>query len=381
MDGGQLTNDYVGDHISDYNLENIKIHQRLFHIECLSDIERTLTDSVLSPYSQVTRCEKCGFPLHIRPVKSKEETEGITQSSTISESQGNKVCTICSRTKILNAVLITTYFLSAALFLLLIVGVIFTDEVELDITLMIGCLEIIGLLFFGRFLEEAVFFGFSQEQKLLAALYRFSESGEIQALDIAMKYIKKYKKEAISFEFFRGILNIMVFQPTSVPYNFQSDLMRNLMLSEEELEKNLSSIIDEEEETLYLIQMIQKVPPAGLSYFIKISLATDNQLALQEIFNRLEKDISLDPVDSELIKEFFINQIVYEKAFTQTGNQETLEKIKLLIENFKAPRVPAIDVVEGSRKIMQNPLVKYALRIFLYIALAFLIGWLYQLLN
>ena len=375
-----MTNDYYFDAFSDNKMENKKIHQRLFFIEGLSNSESKLTESTQDPQMHIIRCEKCGFPIHIKPAKHKWET-GEQQTSEVNlQTIDRKECSICSRTRILNTVLISSYILSAAIFTLFIIGAIF-DVVALDLGLMFGCLEIIFLLFFGRFLEEAVFFGFSQKEKLLAALYRFSESGEIQALDIAMKYIEKYKNDAISDEFFQGILHILTYQHLNVPYYFQDELNKHLQLSATEFDRKLSSIIDEENEMPYLKSMIQKVPPSGITVFTDISVKTNNQLALNEIFQRINTEMTQEEIDIEFIKEFYVNLDIYESAYISFGDKDILEKITELAANFKAPRVPSIDVVEGSRKIMQQPFVRYIIRIFLYIALAFLLGFLYQLLD
>jgi hypothetical protein len=375
-----LTNDYFVDVFPDRKTDNKKIHQRLFFIEGLSNSESKLSNATQDTQMHIVRCEKCGFPIHIKPIKQRLEASEQKPSEDNLQSNMKRECSICSRTKILNAVLISSYIISIAIFALLIIGAIF-DVVGLDLGLMIGCLEIIFLLFFGRFLEEAVFFGYSPEEKLLAALYRFAESGEIQALDIAMKYIEKNKTEVISDEFFQGILHILSYQALSVPYYFQKELSKNLRLSTDEFDSKLSSIIDEESEIPYLKNMIHKVPPSGITIFTDISVKTNNEVALNEIFKRIETEINQETIDTEFIKELYINQDLYKKAYSTFGEEQSLSRIIELLSNFKAPRVPSIDVVEGSRKILQHPFMRYIIRIFLYIALAFLLGFLYQLLD
>lgn len=376
----QLTSDYYTEAVIDTKIDNKKNHQRLFVIKGITDNENKLPESQQNSQAHIARCEKCGFPIHIKPSRYRTNKEKATQLPNALENFEKKKCSICKRTGILNAVLITSYVVSAAIFILLIIGVIF-DVVELDFSLMIGCLEIIFLLFFGRFLEEAVFFGFSKEKKILAALYRFSESAEIQALDIALKYIRKYQQEVISYELFQGILQIRTFQPLAIPYNFESEITQYLKLSVIDLEQKLSSVIDDQNEISYLRRMIQKVPPAGISVLIEFSLKTNNELALTEIFSRIETELEKETIDPEVVKEFFISQELYETAYTLYGDNETMKSINELVANFNAPRVPSIDVIGSGRKIMQSPLMRYVIRISLFIGLAFFLGLLYQLLS
>ncbi|MHA1558126.1 MAG: hypothetical protein ACTSPM_14500 [Candidatus Heimdallarchaeota archaeon] len=379
-DVDNMTSDYFREASIETKTKNKKNHQRLFVMKGITDIECKLPENQQNYQSHTARCEKCGFPIHIKPSRYRTSNNESTQTLNLLGDLENVECSICKRTRILNIVLVTSYIVSAAIFILLIIGVIF-DFAELDVSLMIGCLEIIFLLFFGRFLEEAVFFGFSKEKKLLAALYRFSESGEIQALDIALKYIKSYNKDAISDELFQGILHIQTFQPLTIPYDFENEITQYLKLSRTGLEHKLSSVIDDQNEIPYLKRMIQKIPPAGITALLVLSLKTNNELALSEIFSRLKIELEKETIDPEIIKEFFISQEIYEKAYSLNDDDETLKMINELASNFKAPKVPSLDVVGSSRKIMQNPLMRYAIRILMFIGLAFLLGLLYQLLK
>lgn len=376
-----MTSECYSEALIDTKIDNKKNHQRLFDTKGLTDNENKLPENQQNYQSHITRCEKCGFPIYIKPSRNKTiKEEETTSSLNIVDNFESVECSICKRTRILNVVLITSYIVSATIFILLFIGVIF-DVVELDFSLMIGCLEIIFLLFFGRFLEEAVFFGFSKDKKLLAALYRFSESGEIQALDIALKYIRSYKKEALSDELFQGILHIRTFQSLAIPYNFDNEITQNLKLSVTDLEQKLSSIIDDQNEIPYLRRMIHKVPPAGITVLIELALKNNNELALAEIFSRIKIELEKETVDPEIVKELFVSQDVYERAYSHNSDNETMKKINDLVNNFKAPKVPSVDVVGGSKKIMESKLMKYVIRIFMFIALAFLLGLLYQLLN
>ncbi len=376
----KLASDYYLEALIDTKIDDKKNHQRLFVIKRITDNENKLPENQQNCQSHITRCEKCGFPIHIKPLRFKAINKEASSSQILVDNSESVECSICKRTRILNALLIISYIVSALIFILLFIGVIF-DVAELDITLVIGCLEIIFLLFFGRFLEEAVFFGFSEEKKLLAALYRFSESGEIQALDIALKYIRSYTKETLSDELIQGILHIQTFQPLCIPYSFEKEITQYLKLSVTDLENKLSSVIDDQKEIPYLRRMIQKIPPAGITVLIDLSLKTKNELALIEIFSRIKTELDKDTIDPEIIKEFFISQELYETAYSLFGNDETMKMINDLISNFKAPKVPTMDVVGGSRKVMRSPLMRFAIRIIMFIGLAFLLGMLYQLLN
>ncbi len=376
----KLTDDYCQEVMIDTKIDSKENHQRLFVTKRIIENEKKLLENQQNNQSPIARCEKCGFPIHIKPSRFERIKEKTSSSPNILGNFESLECSICKRTRILNAILVTSYVVSTIIFILLFIGVIF-NVVELEFSLMIGCLEIIFLLFFGRFLEEAVFFRFSEEKKLLAALYRFSLSGEIQALDIALKFIRNYKKETLSDELFQGILHIQAFQPLSIPYGFEKEITTCLKLSTTDLEYKLSSVVDDQKEIQYLKRMIQKIPPAGITVLIELSFKNNNKFALSEIFSRIEAELEKEDIDPEMVKEFFISQNLYEKIYSHHGNNETIKLINELISNYNAPKVPSLDVVGNSRKILQSQLMRYAIRIFMFIGLAFLLGLLYQLLN
>ena len=352
-------------------------YRQIFETQCLTDNENNLTDTIENLH-HITRCEKCGFPL-----KDPRETKQLTLDSgeAIKPTSKDKIveCFICRRTRILNIVLITSYVISFLVFAAAIIGVIF-DQLGLDIALMIGCLELILLLFFGRFLEDAVFFGLPTGEKALAALHSFAITGELQTYDLALKYLKRMNEEDYSNELYKALIHIIILQSDSIPFKFFNEISKELEISSKELIDKISTEINNLNQ-VYLTNLLNRASPIGISTFSTIALQTSNHFALEMINKKLKSFSTSTQIDEKWKQDFFINQALYIKIFEHLNKQENKEFITMLLEDYKAPNVPSIDVVESSRKILNHPLVRYITRIFIYILLAILLSWLYRLLD
>jgi hypothetical protein len=343
-------------------------NQRIFVEECLTKSVHNLIES--KQIQENIRCGKCGIPLHKIQQKSLDVLPDDVQTV---------ICRTCRREKILNGVLISSYVLSAGLFIVCIVGVIL-DQLTLDLGLLIGCLEIIFLLFFGRFLEEAVFFGLSQHNKLLSALYRYSVSAEIQNLDVAIKYLRK--TSTFDDELLKGFLQVTTFQAHNLPKDWFHIISKQMEIEPGKVIQLLSNQIDEENELIYLENLISKAPPEGISLLNEIILKSKNNFGLEKLTIRLTSELADETISKKWLNEFFIYKSNYILAFESQEKADLIEQMNQRLENYKEPKVPTIDVIESSKNIIQrNPIFRYIFRILFYIGLGFLLGFIYELLD
>jgi len=369
--------DHINRFFTDDNNNYDTNKRQIFHIRRLTNIENNLNEQQKNQYHEA-RCDKCGFPLKLKEDLSQDEFEKNNDEKGFFIKR-DRECFVCRRTKILNIVLIGSYVFFALLFIACIVGVIF-DQMALDIALIIGCLELIFLLFFGRFLEEAVFFGLPNHEKALAAFYRFADSGELQAYDIAFQYLKRINEEDISSKLYTGLLHIILLQAGSIPFRFYEEISKELNISTQELLVHISQEISSIDES-YMNKLLLRAPPIGISSFAGISLQTECFPGYNFINNRLSELFNSEEIENNWKQDFFINKTRYTNIFTKINNPEKIANIDSIIESYKIPNVPSIDVVESSRKIMNSPLIRYVIRILTYILLAILLGWLYRLLE
>ena len=322
----------------------------------------------------ITRCEKCGSPLRVH----KDEKKSNDIDVTIEIKFAN--CIVCRRENIFSWLLNISYVLSVVIFIVSFIGVIF-DQLTLDLSLLIGCLELIFLMFFGRFLEEAVFFGLSQKEKVLSGLYRFSISGELQAFDIAMQYFEKLDENDLSSDLIKSILQTIVYQSNNIPSDWYDILSDKFNISTNEFIQILSHEIDETDELDYLDNLIANASPQGLTSIAQISFASNNLLAIEHLDMKLQKVLHSKNLENEWLRELFISKEIYEIILLKAKKTFTLQKINESLENYDVPKVPTIDVVEGFAALRRNPLFRYLFRIFTYIVLAFIIGLIYQLID
>ncbi len=355
--------------------KKITNNQSFFLVDCFRNNDIKLIDANLN--KKLIRCETCGLPLETLG-DSRVTKRAIKKSKQeIAKTNHFKACFICKREKILNAVLIASYVLSTGLFIAGIVGV-FLGQVGLDLTLMIGCLEIIFLLFFGRFLEEAVFFGLSRSEKIFAALYRFSISAEIQAYDVAMKYIRK--NTPIDSEILMGLLQVITYQSINLPTNWFVVMSRRLNVSSRTFIEMLSNEIDNSIEDTYIRDIIQKAPPSGISILAELFLMTNNKYGYEILNQRLELEFTKESLQKEWLNEFYINNHHYRRILFKINKADVYQKISESLLNFQEPKIPTSDMIASGKNIVQRtPFLRYLIRIFLYILLAFLLGLLYRL--
>jgi len=355
------------------------IDQSFFVEKCLTNNELELSE--ITQESEIVRCEQCSFPLRYRVTSKETDDEKLANFTGLSErltrKEGYEVCKICWRENVLNYVLIGSYILFGLLFIVCIIGVAF-DKLSLNICLIIGCLEIIFLMFFGRFLEEAVFFGLTQREKLLAALYRYSVTAEMQAYDVALKHLKKNMN--VDSELIRGLLQVVIFQPTNLPTDWFFDISHKIGTTPSGFIDMLVAEIDEPSEEKYLRKVINDAPPPGISLLVELFLITNNTYGIGLLQERIAKELSNESIDKKLLTEFYIYDNKYQQALGNIEKQDTYLQIKECLVDFQEPRVPTIDVIESSKNIIQrNPFLRYIFRIFLYIFLAFILGLLYRL--
>jgi hypothetical protein len=365
-----MTLDFV--HAPEQNTKKCKKsnNQRIFFMRdsTLSVQNLTETDEL-----QVTlRCGKCGIPLRKQFTVNKPH---ITLDD-IPNNMQKKICNICRREEILNRVLISSYVISALIFVMGIIGVI-VRWIPLDLVLLVGCLEIIFLLFWGRFLEEAVFFGLSRSKKLLTSLYRYSVSAEIQNFDVALNYMQKTK--TVNDELVKGFLQVTVHQANFIPTDWFYLISEQMNIPRKDLLHVLSSQVDEENEMIYLERLITKAPATGISLLTEIFLLSDNTFGLTRIVSVLENKLAQEKLEKDWLNEFYIYKHIYRQALQLVKRDDLLELIDNQLENYREPKVPTIDVLESSKGFIQkNPFIRYILRIFFYIGLAFLLGLIYQ---
>ncbi|NHJ41381.1 MAG: hypothetical protein FK731_15225 [Asgard group archaeon] len=340
-------------------------NQRIFVEECLTKSVQNLSEN---KQMQVNiRCGKCGIPLQEITLIEKSDKAKI------------EICRICRREKLLNGILICSYVFSAGLFITSIIGVIL-DQLTLNLCLLLGCLEIIFLLFFGRFLEEAVFFGLSKHDKLLSSLYRYSVSAEIQNFDVALKYLNK--TQIYDDELLKGFLQVTTFQANNLPSDWFYLLSKQLKITPGKMIGLLSKQIDEESELQYLENLLSKAPPEGISLLNEIMLISKNKFGLHKIIKRLESELENDSLPKKWLNEFYIYKNKFILAFEYLNQNELVSELNQKLVEFKEPKVPTIDVIESSKNIIQrNPIFRYLFRILFYIALAFLLGLVYQWLD
>ncbi|MHA1213457.1 MAG: hypothetical protein ACTSSH_13485 [Candidatus Heimdallarchaeota archaeon] len=341
--------------------------------EVFHDSTQLLSEDNLE--QEIVRCTKCGFPLYTESaLGDTESTEQLTQH------QRTTVCSICRRERRLNAVLIGSYVLFGAIFIVCIIGIIL-DQMTINVTLMIGCLEIIFLLFFGRFLEDAVFFGLADKDKVLAALYRFSVSGELQAFDLALGYLHKYHSLEDE-DLIKGLLQVTAYQAKNLPAVWFSETSQILDMKVQEFINLLSSEIDEIKGSKYSREIIEKTPPEGISLLMEILIIGNNENGLKIVASRLSKELAQEELSKNWLNEFYIYKHNYQRALKIIGREDIYTSIEEKLETHKESRVPSIDVIESSKNLIQrNPIFRFLFRIFFYILLAFVLGLLYRLLD
>jgi hypothetical protein len=351
------------------------INQSFFVGQCLTNNELELSKNDLE--SEIVRCEQCSFPLR-SGIKSEESSEELSDLSDSLTRKGKyEVCKICWRENIFNYILIGSYILFGLLFVVGIIGVAY-DQLSLNICLIIGCLEIIFLLFFGRFLEEAVFFGLTKREKLLAALYRYSITAEMQAFDVALKHLGK--NIVVDSELLRGLFQVIIYQPTNLPTDWFVDISHRIGTTPKGFIDMLVAEVDEPNEEKYLREVIKQAPPSGISLLVELFLITKKNYGITLLQERIATELSNESVDNKFLNEFYIYNQKYQKALRNIEKEDTYNQIVESLVDFKEPKVPTIDVIESSKNIVQrNPFFRYIFRIFLYIFLAFILGLLYQL--
>ncbi|MBK5112014.1 MAG: hypothetical protein KGD59_03870 [Candidatus Heimdallarchaeota archaeon] len=354
-------------------------NQSFFVGQCLTNNELEMSKNDLE--SEIVRCEQCRFPLRSginSEENSEEKHEGLSDLSESLTRKGKyEVCKICWRENIFNYILIGSYILFGLLFIVGIIGVAY-DQLSLNICLIIGCLEIIFLLFFGRFLEEAVFFGLTKREKLLAALYRYSVSAELQAFDVALKHLGK--NIIVDSELIRGLLQVIIYQPTNLPTDWFVDISHRIGTTPKGFIDKLVAEIDEPSEERYIRKVIKQAPPSGISLLVELFLITKSNYGLTLLHERIVTELSSESIDKKFLNEFYIYNQKYQKALQNIEKEDTYNKIVDSMEDFQEPKVPSIDVIESSKNIIQrNPFLRRIFRLFLYIFLAFILGLLYQL--
>lgn len=209
-------------------------NQSIFLKQMITNNEITLTTNQNEDRPDVW-CDKCGYPL--KP-KQKQQTSKFNRKKEVTNDveDNYEKCLLCRREEILDRVLISSYVISAAIFIICFVGVIY-DQIGIDICLMIGCLEIIFLVYLGRWVEDAVFMKLTKEERLLAALYRYSVSGEIQALETARKDILEMPSEGFTHEILKGILQVDIFQANGIPNYWYRNISKQMNVAIDELPK------------------------------------------------------------------------------------------------------------------------------------------------
>ncbi|NHJ47620.1 MAG: hypothetical protein FK733_07520 [Asgard group archaeon] len=347
-------------------------NQRIFFIPSST---KSVHNSTTNQIQTTIRCDKCGIPLQ----KKGDIGKQITVLDDKQDKIKAKICHVCRREQFLNRVLVSSYVISAMIFVLGIVGV-FLREISLDFVLLIGCLEIIFLLFWGRFLEEAVFFGLSRHDKLLSALYRYSVSAEIQNFEVALKYLSRIQE--FDDDLLKGFLQVTVYQANNLPTDWFYLVSEHMKITQSDFIEKLTEQIDEEKELDYLEKMLSQSPPSGISLMIEILTITENKKGLTKLASHLDTLLSKDTIDIKLQHEFYIYKQKYITALESIDRNDLIELIENNLSNYKEPRVPTIDVIESGKGIIQkNPLFRYLIRIFFYIGLAFLLGLIYRLLE
>ncbi|MCF2142921.1 MAG: hypothetical protein K9W42_04405 [Candidatus Heimdallarchaeota archaeon] len=350
-----------------------------FVIESLTDNDKPLNEHDLKEKPSITRCIKCGYPLGSMTIESGVALQKEKKRLFKPKTGKSEICFACRRERLLSFVLNASYVISSLLFIAAFVGVFF-KVITLDFCLLIGCLEIIFLMFFGRFLEEAVFFGLSAREKILATLYRYSITGELQNFDAAFSYLPKI--DCADDEMLRALLQVTIFQAKELPISWFLDLSKFFKTTPHEVVQLLSEQINEEQEKSFLKNLVENAPPAGMSLLIEILLLTNNNFGLQIASSQLEHILKANPFDNSWRDEFFIYKEKYLKALTLAGREDMKELLLLKMQDYKEPKVPTIDVLESSKNFIQrNPIFRYLFRILLYLLLAFLFGLFYKLLD
>jgi len=361
--------------------ERNTIHN-FFVRENLTDNDKPLNDANSFEFT-ANRCNKCGYPLEIISEETRKDsltTSKKKRSFLRPKTTKDNVCFACRREQILSLVLNATYVLFGGLFLAAFVSLFFRVMTP-DLWLLIGCLEVIFLLFFGRFLEEAVFFGLTPREKVLATLYRFSITGELQNFDTAFSYLQKINQ--FDDETLKALLQVTAFQARELPTSWFLDLSKLLHVKPGAVVGFLSEQISvEHKDDSFIKSLFQNAPPAGVSLLLEIFLLTGNYFGLELVLHRLEEELAKEPMEKSWLEEFYLYKQNYQKALELLGRQDLNQAIAQKMVHYQEPKVPTIDVLESSKNFIQrNPFIRYIIRIMLYLLLAFLFGLFYKLLE
>ncbi|MHA1441906.1 MAG: hypothetical protein ACTSPK_08605 [Candidatus Heimdallarchaeota archaeon] len=350
-------------------------NQSIFLKQMFTNSEITLSTKQLEDSPEVW-CDKCGYPR-----KLKQQTSTSKKRKEVSDDIEDKYesCLLCRREKLLDGVLISSYVITAAIFIVCFIGVIY-DQIGLAICLMIGCLEIIFLVYLGRWVEDAVFLKLSKEERLLAALYRYSVSGEIQALETARKDILDMPAKGFNHEILKGLLQVDIFQANDIPIYWYRDISKQMNVSIEELPTILLKQIQQPIEKNFSSRLIRDAPLTGISKLLQLSVYTENDEIIEKIIIRIEDELEKDVINAAWFIEFYLFRKYYNKAFLDLQKGDKKQEIDDLMVDFEEPKVPTIDVLAKSKSIIdRNPFIRRIIRIFTYILIAFIVSLLFSI--
>ncbi|MBD3191334.1 MAG: hypothetical protein GF308_11855 [Candidatus Heimdallarchaeota archaeon] len=360
-----------------------QIQDCFYHKESLISRDSNLTERDQKLRNQLSlRCEKCGFPLKLtkkglssQKKEKKEDQQRSKKKSTTLQ------CFICQREHILNIILIISYIISLGLFITSIIGVVL-DQLQLELSLILLCLEIIFLMFFGRFLETMVFFRLSQKEKIIAGFYRFAFTGELQAYEIAFSFTKDISVENSNSHLWDAFLQVILYQSLCLPKEWYKEISNKMKIPKKQLINIIASRIVKLNKKGQIIKILQDAPIAGIAELLRISLSSRNREALAIIINRIEEEITRSPPSDMFLQELFISQEDFREAFQLMEKDQLIIQVNSLLEKYQPPKVPSIDAIEEGKTFLQkNPIIAYLLRILFYIILSILLGLLFQLLG
>ncbi|MHA1124084.1 MAG: hypothetical protein ACTSO7_00240 [Candidatus Heimdallarchaeota archaeon] len=354
-------------------------NQSIFLKQMFTNNEITLSTEQIED-NPIIWCDKCGYP---QKPKQLQQTSRYGNKSEITNDDEviYEDCLLCRREKILDGVLISSYVITAAIFIVCFVGVIY-DQIGLDICLMIGCLEIIFLVYLGRWVEDAVFLKMTKEERLVAALYRYSVSGEIQALETARKDLLDMPSDGFNHEILKGLLQVGIFQANGLPYYWYSNISKQMNVSIDEIPQILLEQIRKPGEKNFISRIVKDAPLTGVSKLMQLAIVTKNNDVLDELVLRVENELGEDVINSSWYMEFYLFKKYYNKVLFDLQKEEVKEEIDELMIDFEEPKVPTIDVIGKSKSIInRNPFIRYIIRIFTYILIAFIVSLLFSILD
>jgi len=352
-------------------------NQSIFLKQMITNNEITLSIEQLTDNQQI-HCNECGYPLKLK--QNKQSSQSIERDDITNEMKDNyEKCLICRRENILNVVLISSYLVTAAIFITSFIGVIY-NQMGLDICLMIGCLEVIFLVYLGRYLEDAVYFKLTKEERLLAALYRYSFTGEFQALETARNVIIEMPAEGFTHEILKGILQVAIFQANCLPHYWFLDISKQMKIPIDELPKILLDQINHPNEKNFSSRLVKDAPLEGVSKIVQMAVYTKDQVVIKKVIYRLDDEMANEELNSAWKIEFFMFGKYYKKALDYLIYLDTKRKIDSIMIDFEEPKVPTIDVIGKSKSIIErNPFLRFIIRIFTYILIAFIVALLFNL--